>query len=341
VDLPNGCVEGVDVLAEEELGGGVRSLGDGDPPVPRDGRALIGGHRPADRRGGFAVAQDVADAERAAAVTAELAEGEGGGAAQVLRHVEAAGDEDVAAQPALGGLADVQHAAGRDVHGLPVGHGYATDGDGCGGAGDADRGRRGEAQRRTVDGAFQAGGAFGVAEGAIAEAEGEVVHRPGRRDTDLPQAGTAGPVLHRGQRAGPFDDDAWLGVVYIGEGGGAVPGGQDALVGSRGAQQAEVGLDAVHAGGREGGAQFRVRLVTGGTDDDDLGEHRVVRGGHLGAGLHPAVDAYAVREPHAGDQAGAGPVPLGGVLGVDAGLNGGTGGPAGCVEDGVVALGEA
>lgn len=104
--------------------------------------------------------------------------------------------------------------------------------------------------------------------------------------------------------------------------------------------QAEVRLDAVHAGA----GQCLVEALEGvgavRAVGDDLREHRVVRRRHLGAGLHPAVDAYAVRELDPGQQARAGPVFTGRVLGVDAGLDGVAARGAGVADDVGLALGQ-
>ena len=82
-------------------------------------------------------------------------------------------------------------------------------------------------------------------------------------------------------------------------------------------------------------AQAVSRSVAGG---DDLGQQRVVVGGHLDAGLDPGVDADAVRDLERGDRAGARQVVAVGVLGVDARLDGGAPRVQRRVDDGRVAL---
>ncbi len=134
-------------------------------------------------------------------------------------------------------------------------------------------------------------------------------------------------VLHRGHQAGALDDDARLGVGALAQGAQrarGVGGGEEVRQRRRRAQQAQVDLDAVDAGlpqrlaepGDGAGA-----VVGGG---DDLGEQRVVRGGDVGAGLDPAVDAHALAggQHHLRELAGAGAEARRRVLRVDAGLDG-------------------
>ena len=115
---------------------------------------------------------------------------------------------DVGAQPGGRWRAERQDAARRRRRPAPSsGTGSPSRVTGAVGAGQADRRRGGEAQRRAGQRALQARRALGVAEGAVAEPEREVVHRPRRRHADLPEPDAAGPVLDRGQRAGVEDLD--------------------------------------------------------------------------------------------------------------------------------------
>ncbi len=87
--------------------------------------------------------------------------------------------------------------------------------------------------------------------------------------------------------------------------GGHLAGGQK-LRGRDGAQILQIGLDAADRGlrqrgieGGDGGGPVLAR-------HDHFGEHGIVIGGDLGAGLDPAVDAGAFGEFHLGEEAGGG-----------------------------------
>ncbi|MOA20807.1 hypothetical protein D3C78_1412720 [compost metagenome] len=110
-------------------------------------------------------------------MAAELAEGEGALAAEIVRQLDAAAQAQVAARTGAGDGAEAQNGAGRDeqrgIHwlcdtiqaqrGRRAGHGHY-----CIGV---------EAQGRAAHGDFQRGGTFVIAEQAVAQAQGAVVHR--------------------------------------------------------------------------------------------------------------------------------------------------------------------
>ncbi|MCY1230929.1 hypothetical protein D9M72_433630 [compost metagenome] len=246
--------EVIDVLTLEELRGAVRSFHHHELPLRGQRRAASdrdrGRHSIGCRPGHGA--EHVAGAEHAAAVAAKLAEGEGGSAAEVGRDVEAALEEDVAAQPGTLGRSDVEHAARGDRNWFPGRNSLSVDGDGYLRAGDADGGGVGDAQRRAGHGEFKSGCPFRIAQCHVAQPEGQVVHGAARRHAHLPEAGPSGPVLHAGLQAGALHRDAGFGVAYAVQRAGGVRGGADHVQPGDGAQHAEVGFDAVHPGLREG-----------------------------------------------------------------------------------------
>ncbi len=67
---------------------------------------------------------------------------------------------------------------------------------------------------------------------------------------------------------------------------------------------------------------FSQRLLAGLAVSHDLREHRVVKGRHLGAALHPAVDAHAAREAHLRERAPRSAGSRARILGVDAHFEG-------------------
>ncbi len=169
--------------------------------------------------------------------------------AEHLAHVEAAAHQHVRPQPGTGAAREGQ-ASGRPRRGpartgrrarrrasrrnrAPVRHTTVV-------------GR--EAQRGPGGRALEAGRTFGVAEDAVAEPERAVVHRTARRHADVPQPDPAGQILHGGERRHDarrprgrgYEWHSRVAVV-------TVAGAERGRVDERG-EQAEVGLDAAHAG---------------------------------------------------------------------------------------------
>ena len=318
VDLPGGRVERLDGPRGEELGRGVGALDDLDLPLVRElrpgrGRAGRG------RLGGDADRQHVAGPQRPAAVSAEAAEGEGGRAAVVFRHVDPARDRDVDAQAGATGLAHVQHAAGGDRHGLPLRHRAGVHGHGHRRAAYAHgRGPRAP-QCGSVEEALEARQPRLVPHGEVGAGKRPVVHRAGGRHAHAPQPETPWKVLHGGLVPRPHDLDARRVVHELGERGRRV-GDVAERGGAEGcAHETEVRLDAVEAGLVEGVEEPVERGPSIHTGDDHLRQQRVVRRGDLGSGGDPAVHARAGRGLHQCHEPGA--RVAGGVLGVDPGLN--------------------
>ena len=247
---------------------------------------------------------------------AELAEGEGRAAAQVQRHVQAIAHGQIGAA-AADGAAQLEHLAGLDLDWLPVGHRRIVQGGRAVGAGQGDQCVAVKAQRRALQGKFQAGGLGRVADDTVGQAEGEIIHRPGRRYADIPVTETTRIVLHAGvsARLQHFDDAGLEGKTVeqtrphftLGE----------AFFGHHLAQVVEVAGDAVQAGFAQGFLQLADGLSARVGMNDQLGDHRVVEGRDFAAGADPAVDAHVVREVHIGEHARAGLEVLQRVFGVD------------------------
>ena len=148
--------------------------------------------------------QHVADAER----PAEFAQDEGAAAAEILGHVDAAGDGEIGARarrPWMAPSSSVSPAL--TWNGLAVRRVELR-------AGERDGGVAGEAQRGAGDGDFEARGVFRIAHQAVGQAEGERIHGTGWRHADVPVAQAAGVILHGGLGARVEDFD---GVAAVGE----------------------------------------------------------------------------------------------------------------------------
>ena len=286
VRRPVGAVQHFDfpllrVVRNHRLGGRGRLM------VRHRGRAA-GQLRLADR-------QHVALAQGTAAVAAELAKHEGSLAAQVVGHVDAVAHRDIGAA-AAGRLAGGERLAGFHRHRLPHGYRLAVQGGVAGGAGERHHGVAVEFQRWAHQRGLQAGGAGVVADNAVAEPEGVVIHRPGGRHADVPVAGAAGVVLHRGVGARLHHFEGGGGVLETFQVAGGDLACHHVRVDQNAAQVIQVGGDAGQARGGQGVLHFFQRRRAVVAVHDHLGEHRVVVRAHLGAGVHPAVQADVVRE---------------------------------------------
>ena len=188
---------------------------------------------------------------------------------------------------------------------LPHGQGFAIEHGPARGAGEAD-GRLGvEKEPGALGGELDAGGPLRIADGAIGQPEGQVVHRPTRRDADGPQAEAARMVLDGGLgSSGQHLDHPGPGADPL-EQLGRQPAGAEALVGGHRPQKVDVGGDAFDPQLVEGVPKTGDGAVAGVGVDHDLGQQRVIGGAHHGAGLDPGVDPDVPREADRGQGARA------------------------------------
>src|SRR5690606_41081822 len=126
-------------------------------------------------------------------------------------------------------------------------------------------------------------------------------HRPGRRHANAPVAGAAGIVLHTAVGAWlQYFDHRWLPAETGQPVGGNLAGGEERRVHDL-AQVVEVGGDTGNAGGTQRLTHFADGVGTVMAVDDNLGQHRVEVGRHLGAGGGRAGDPRAIRDPQLGE----------------------------------------
>ena len=272
----------------------------------------------------LAEVEDVAGAQGTAGVSAKAAEDEGAAAAEEGLRVEAAAHGEVGADAFFGGGAEREHAAGFDFDGLPARDELAIElrGHVCAGEGDEGVGVKFEAAAH--GGELDGRGVLRVADEAVGDAEGEVVHGAGGWDADVPVADAAGVILQRGLGSAFEEFD---GVACEGEGaeeGGGDFSGDEFGRGDDLAEVAEVGFGAVDGCGVERGGELGESFGAVFAVDDDLRDHRVVEGGDGGAGFDPGFYArdFWRREGDERELAGCGLEVVGGVFRVDAGFDG-------------------
>ena len=204
---------------------------------------------------------------------------------------------------------------------LPHGHGLAIDLHTHRRPGDRDHGIGMEAQGGATHGAFECRGIGGVAHQGVGHAVGISIHGAGRGHAHIPMAQATRPVLHGGLHAS-VEHLQRLGLITqrAQEAGDLL-----ALIKHRVAndlpQVIEVGLNARHAGVIEGLLELDQRMCTVASGDDDLGQHGVVIGGHLGAALYPGVDTGIGGKHHFGQDPCAGLELPRRVFGIQADLN--------------------
>ena len=311
VHFPIRREEGVDGFGLEEVRRAMRAVQHADFPGVAVGGNQLGrcGHRLCHGRGSTRLAQlrphqgqHVAHAQRAAGVPAELAQRKGRAAAQVNRHVQPVAHGQVAAaarQRAAGG----QHLARTHGNWLPHRHGFAVQRGGAFGAGQRHDGVAVKAQGRPNQRGLDAGRVRRIADDAVGQAEGIVVHRARGWHADVPVAGAAGVVLHAGVGAGfqHFDRSRPIREAFQ-EARGQFAGAE-AFVGNDLAQVVQVGGNAVQPRARQRVRQLVQGRITRVRMHDQLGQHGVVERRHVGAGRHPAIHPYAFREGHLGQHA--------------------------------------
>ena len=240
-------------------------------------------------------------------MAAELAEGEGGTTAQVIGHVEAARHSEVSPAAALTGLpdpAEAQRLACGHRDRLAHADRYAVDArrDGC--AAHRDARIASKAQARASDGDLERRGALVVADEPVGQAQGERVHRPGRRHTHVPEAEASRPVLHRGLHARRDDVDGAAGGAERGQAAGGVRAGGEGLESHRMPQVVEVRLEPVDLTRFQRDRQLADRIGAVAAVGDQFGEHRVVVRGDLGAALDPGVHTQIRRKARPREHAG-------------------------------------
>ena len=267
--------------------------------------------------------QHVTLAQGSTAMAAELAQHEGGFAAQVIGHVDAVAYRNISAAAAVH-LTGAQGLAGLDGDRFPEGHGHAIQLRLAGGAGKRYHGIAMKGEGGAHQGGFQPGGAVMVADNAVANTEGYIVHGAGRRNADIPVAGPPRIILHGGvgARLNDLEGQGRVGKgLQIAGGNGA---SDDVVVAQNLTQVIQVGGDPREAGFCQGGLHLLQGVGAIATMDDDLGQHGVVVGADHCAGIYPAIQANVVREAHFSQFAGAGLEILERIFGVDAHFHGGT-----------------
>ena len=328
--LPVGGEEAGNVGVGEKIWRAVRAVEHADLPSGLQHWRHAGGQRCGLGRSRRlrAHVQQITRAQRAPAMAAKLAQGKGGGAAQIQRHIEAAAHRQRGAQAGALHRAQPQHCAGRHGHGLVQGQRRDR------AIGRLQRGVQSRAHQRhqgvgmgaqggAAQGDFQRGRRTGIAHQAVGQAMAQRVHRPAGRHAHVPVVQAAGPVLHAGLHAGLQHLQRLRCIAELAQAAGDQPAFDKLGLQRQRPQVAQIGLDAGQAGVGQGLLQLGHRFGAVAAGDDELGDHRVVVRRHLAAARHPGLDARIGRELHLGEQAGAGLELARRVFGIQAHLDGG------------------
>ena len=259
------------------------------------------------------------------------------------RHVQAAAREQYVRPQALFRRgADRQHGARGNRHRLPLRDRRAVHGDRRRGPGHAHRGGVREPQRRSLEGAFEAGGALVVAEGAVAEPEraGRPSGRTAARPPASSRCGPASPgpwsaSRRRRPRCAASDRSPRRGSPWSAwrPGSPGSPAPPAPGPGSSRCRRPGCG-PAPRRAVRSACSRSAPYAITFAS----IGSYAVVTS--VPVSTQPSIRTPA-RELDPGQQAGAGPVFARGVLGVDAGLDGVTAGRARVSYDVGVTAGQA
>ena len=303
--FPLGGEEGVDVFGLEVFR---RAMGTVDHPQSTQRRQRLRGALlpDADVRQRRQM-QHITRPQGATGVPAELAEGEGAFAAQVVRHLQSAAQAQVTACTGAGNGAQAQGGARRDQQRGVHRHRLIVQAQRNFGARHGHDRCAIEAQQWPAHGDFQRGGAVVVAQQTIAQAQRATVHRPRRRYAHGPVTQAAGIVLHTGLRACAEhlecvgDVDQVFQAARPGPATGEGRGEQDL------AQVVAVGFHTVELAVAQRPMQVQACLFAGGRPGDQLGDHRVEVRRDFAPGFHPRVDPQALgqRKLHTGQQSRA------------------------------------
>ncbi|KIR15775.1 hypothetical protein PFLU4_34570 [Pseudomonas fluorescens] len=294
VHFPGRVEERLDVALGEVFGRAVRAVDHADLPHAwqfQDRRARWRQHRVLIQR---CQVQHVTGTQRPSAMAAELAEGEGAFTAQVIRHLHAALQAQVAARPGPRDVADGEGGAGSNRQRRVHRHRFTVEREGNHRTGHRHPRGAVEAQQRPVHGDFQGRRAFCVAQEAIAQAQRTAVHRSRRRHPHRPITEAAGIVLDAGLGAGAehFNGVGAIDQRFQAAGPGLAAGKR--CVEENLLQVVAVGLDAVQQAFVQRLMQAQACLLAGWRPADDLGDHRVEVGRDLATGLDPGVDAQCL-----------------------------------------------
>ena len=234
--------------------------------------------------------QHVASAQRPSAVAAKLAEGKGAFTPQIVRHLNAAAQAEIASDPRAAYRAQLQGRPRRNSQYAVQRLVYAIE-----------RHRQWRAahyrlnvgikfQGRPVEGDFQRGRSLGIAQQAVAETQGAIVHRPRRRYAHRPVPQTSRIVLHAGLGSGAQHLHGRRAVAQLLKAAG--PG----LAFGKGRkaknllQVHAVSFYAVQAGLRQRLRQAGDSLIAAGAPGDRFRQHRVEERRDFAPGFHPAVN---------------------------------------------------
>ncbi len=159
--------------------------------------------------------QNIPAAQRPPAMAAKLSKSKGTFAAQIIRHLDAAAQAEVASDPRPFDGADFQRRPGRDqqyaVHLLRD----TVKGDRDAGAAHHRQGCAMKLQRWPVQGDFQRRCSRRVIQQPVAETQRPIVHRPRRRDAHRPVAQPSGKILDAGLRPGAEHLDGGGPIVQL------------------------------------------------------------------------------------------------------------------------------
>ena len=254
---------------------------------------------------GLAHGEHVAFAQGAATVAAELAQHKGGFAAQIIRYIDTVAHGNVGSAAAFD-LAGGQGLAGLDGNRFPEIDRVAIHLRVTLCAGEGNYRVAMEFQARAHQGGFKAGGAVMVADDAVGEPEGDIIHGAGWRHANVPVTGAAGVVLHGGVSAGVDNFERHGRVVKGFQVTGRDGAGDDILVAQNLAQVIQVGGNTGQTGLRQCGLHLLQCILAIVTVDNKFGDHGIVMGAYHRAGLYPAVQTNVIREGDFGELAGAG-----------------------------------
>ncbi len=290
------------VLRCEKIRCAMRAVQHANLPVVRIHR---GGHDGIDHSPNSSLQmQHITEAQAAPAVPAKLAQREGGTAAQIFRQIEAAAHCQIGAATSVKRGPHLQYTAGADLMQAPESNRLAIEAGGRFGASQRNHRSAVEAQGGATHRAFECRRPFCVANQCVRSTQGEIIHRPRGRHTDIPIAETAGPILHTGLHTGFKHIQSIRTIVEAGQEAGGLAPFAKYIPGKNLREIGPVGFNAMHTRLRQHAQHAFDCCLAGIGMHYEFCHHRVVVRRHFRPGRHGRFDTHAIREGHFGQQAG-------------------------------------
>ena len=297
--LPVSAKEHLHICVREKIRRTMRPIKNGDVRVmlvDRNHRDWQAGHGCC--HGVGADVQHVACAQGTPGMASELTEREGGAAAKVQRHIQPTAQRQVRARTCALHGTQLQHTASLEGVRLPQGQHHTVHTRRHGRTAEGDHRVVQKTQAGAGQRAFQRRSMGFIANQAVCQAHGQIVHRTAGGHAYRPVTNAAWVVLHGGLHAWLQHLQRLRLVVVFGQAARDHQALHEHRVGHYGAQITQIGLYSRQTRGSQGVLQLGHGIGPIGAGDDEFGDHWIVVRRHFTAGGNPGLNAGTRGENH-------------------------------------------